>query len=61
MNSGTVTFARVTTDRSAVVTGSMPVGSQPKGIAAGDFNRDGKPDLAIANHGDDEIVILLAR
>ena len=61
MNSGTVTFARVTVDRRAEVTGSMPVGNQPKGIAAGDFDRDGRPDLAIANHGDDEIVILLAR
>ena len=61
MNSGTVTFARVTADRLAVVTGSMRVGSQPKGVATGDLDQDGKTDLAIANNGGDEIVILLAR
>jgi hypothetical protein len=28
-------------------------------MAAGDFNNDGKPDLAIANYGDDTVTLLL--
>jgi FG-GAP repeat len=30
---------------------SYPVGMSPKGIAIADFNRDGKPDIAVANSG----------
>jgi len=34
-------------------------GNQPDGIAVGDFNGDGKPDLAIANYTDNTVTILL--
>jgi hypothetical protein len=35
------------------------VGTSPRSVAAGDFNRDGKPDLATANFGSDNVSILL--
>jgi len=35
------------------------VGSSPLSIAAGDFNGDGKIDLAVANSGSNSISILL--
>jgi len=35
------------------------VGQQPQGIAVGDFNMDGKPDLALANSGSGDISVLL--
>ena len=35
------------------------VGSAPVSVAAADFNRDGKTDLAIANSGDNTVTILL--
>jgi hypothetical protein len=31
---------------------SYPVGPAPGAVVIGDFNGDGKPDLAVANHGD---------
>ncbi|MDR3725650.1 MAG: FG-GAP-like repeat-containing protein, partial [Terracidiphilus sp.] len=34
-------------------------GSQPDAMAVGDFNGDGKPDLAIANYADNSVTILL--
>lgn len=34
-------------------------GSGPFALAVGDFNRDGKPDLAVANNGSDDVSILL--
>lgn len=34
-------------------------GSGPRSVAAGDFNGDGRPDLAVANSFDDEVSILL--
>ena len=33
--------------------------SNPYSVVAGDFNRDGKPDLAVANHGSNNATILL--
>ncbi|MEG4545098.1 FG-GAP-like repeat-containing protein [Microcoleus sp. Aus8_D2] len=38
---------------------NIPVGTNPNGIASGDFNLDGKPDLAVANQGSDSVSILL--
>ena len=41
-------------------TGSpINVGSSPYSIVAGDFNRDGKQDLAVANAGSDNVTILI--
>jgi len=34
-------------------------GNQPDAMAVGDFNADGKPDLAIANYADNSVTILL--
>jgi len=36
-----------------------PVGAFPASLAVADFNGDGKPDLAIANFGDDSVTVLL--
>src|SRR4030095_14520265 len=35
------------------------VGAGPQSVAVGDFNLDGKPDLAVANQGSDDVTILL--
>jgi hypothetical protein len=37
----------------------VPVGASPEGLAAADFNGDGRPDLAVANLGDGGVSILL--
>jgi hypothetical protein len=34
------------------------VGNSPYALAIGDFNGDGKPDLAIANSGDNTVTVL---
>lgn len=36
----------------------LPVGLNPRSLTAGDFNGDGKIDLAVANQGDNTISIL---
>jgi hypothetical protein len=38
---------------------NYPVGSLPLGVAVGDFNGDGKQDLAVVNTGDQTVSILL--
>ena len=38
---------------------SFGVGSNPQSVAVGDFNGDGKPDLATANVGSNEVSVLL--
>ena len=40
--------------------GVYAVGEQPSGIAAGDFNEDGVPDLAIANQLSNNIGLILS-
>ena len=40
---------------------AVPVGPNPRSIAAGDFNGDGRPDLAVADHGGTTTSILLGR
>ncbi|QEC49521.1 VCBS repeat-containing protein [Baekduia soli] len=35
------------------------VGSDPRGVVAADFNHDGRPDIAIANHGSRNVSVLL--
>lgn len=38
---------------------SYPVGTNPTGVVVADFNGDGKPDVAVANHDTSNISILL--
>jgi hypothetical protein len=38
---------------------SLPAGSQPSGFAIGDWNRDGKPDLAVCLAGSNRVQICL--
>src|SRR5207244_964622 len=38
---------------------NYPVPSQPVSLAVQDFNKDGNPDLAVNNHGGNNVSILL--
>ncbi len=42
-------------------TGHFLTGHSPAGVVVADFNRDGKPDLAVASFGDNKISILLGK
>jgi hypothetical protein len=52
-------------DRSLLSVFTLPpsvflgTGASPQSVAVGDFNGDGKPDVAVANHGNDNVSILL--
>jgi uncharacterized protein (TIGR03437 family) len=37
----------------------LPAGTKPESVAVADFNGDGKPDMAIANSGDNTVTVLL--
>jgi hypothetical protein len=37
----------------------FPVGKNPNSVAVGDLNKDGRPDLATANSGSDDVTVLL--
>ena len=52
LNAGSGTFA-------AKVDYSTGAGSAPESVAVGDFNLDGKPDLAVANIGANNVSVLL--
>jgi hypothetical protein len=47
---GTVSFATAQ---------NFAVGTQPLAIATGDFNGDGKPDLAVVNNADNTVTVLI--
>lgn len=49
----------VATSAMALAAPSYVAGSSPASVAVGDFNRDGKPDLAVANLGNNDVSILL--
>jgi uncharacterized repeat protein (TIGR01451 family) len=52
-------FAGSPGDFAQPVTSPEPAGNSPAGIALSDFNKDGKPDLAVANFSADTVTILL--
>ena len=69
---GTVTFKDSSNNNATVATANLnsqtatafplssyPVGSYPYGVAVGDFNRDGTPDVVVANEGSSTVGILL--
>jgi len=48
-----------TGDFTAAATSPETAGTNPQSVAVGDFNGDGKPDLATANSGSGNVTILL--
>src|SRR5439155_22354410 len=44
---------------SFAVHSNYPAGFSPSSVAVGDFNGDGKQDLAVANDGSDNVSVLL--
>src|SRR2546427_3865796 len=44
---------------SFIAPGDFPVGTHPQSVAVGDFNGDGRPDLAVANSGSNTVSVLL--
>lgn len=56
---GTAALASGVTTIGFLSTSTVPAGNAPSGIALGDFNGDGKPDLAVINATDNTVTILL--
>jgi Bacterial Ig-like domain (group 3)/FG-GAP-like repeat/Galactose oxidase, central domain len=56
---GTAALASGTTTIGFLPASTVAAGNGPSGVAAGDFNNDGKPDLAITNTTDNTVTILL--
>jgi len=58
-----VVFFEITTPTASVAlsTTGIRAGSGPLSVAVGDFNRDGKLDLAVANAGSNNISVLLGK
>jgi uncharacterized protein (TIGR03437 family) len=60
LGNGNIATARPGTLQFTALTGSpFPVGSLPHFVALGDFNLDGRPDLAVANAGANNVTVLL--
>ncbi len=57
---GQVLLGDVAADGSFLQTASVAVGSRPVAIVAADINRDGRPDLLVANRGNNSVSVLLA-
>ncbi len=58
-NNVTVLLGDGTGRFAAAPSSPFPAGSQPYSVAVGDFNSDGKPDLAIANYNSNNVTVLL--
>ncbi|HXN45590.1 MAG TPA: VCBS repeat-containing protein [Bryobacteraceae bacterium] len=58
-NNVTVLLGDGTGRFTAAPSSPFPAGSQPNSVAAGDFNGDGKLDLAIANYNSNNVTVLL--
>jgi hypothetical protein len=58
-NTVTVLLGNGTGGFTAAPGSPFPVGTGPQFVVVGDFNEDGKPDLAIANAGSDNVTVLL--
>ena len=58
-NNVTVLLGDGTGRFTAAPSSPFPAGSQPNSVAVGDFNGDGKPDLAIANYNSNNVTVLL--
>jgi subtilase family serine protease len=56
---GAATLGTGSSTFSAVAASSPSVGSEPEAVAAGDFNGDGIPDLAVVNAGATTVSVLL--
>jgi uncharacterized protein (TIGR03437 family) len=55
----TVVQGKTTLSYTASSRSPFAVGSLPRSVAVRDFNKDGKPDLAVANYNDDDVTVLL--
>ncbi|HZM85719.1 MAG TPA: FG-GAP-like repeat-containing protein [Blastocatellia bacterium] len=58
-NNVTILMGDGTGNFNPAATSPEPVGSFPSAVAAGDFNLDGKPDLAVANYVSNNVTILI--
>ena len=53
-----VSVLRVTLAASLFPDPVFEVGSNPVSVAVGDFNGDGRPDLAVANYGSNDVSVI---